>query len=83
MIMLPMPPAPSGQHRPGHDEEDRKTMTRLPAMIVALGLAFALAGCGARGKPEPPPGSTPPDPDREIVLDPLVKAPESSTTATK
>ncbi len=58
-------------------------MTRMPAMIAALGLALLLAGCGARGNPEPPPGSKPPDPDREIVLDPLVKAPDSATGSTK
>ncbi len=58
-------------------------MMRLPAMIIALSLAFVLAGCGARGKPEPPPGASPPDPDRAIVLDPLVKGPDSPATATR
>jgi predicted small lipoprotein YifL len=39
------------------------------ALLVAAGL---LAGCGARGGLDPPPGSTPPNKDDPFVLDKII-----------
>ncbi|WP_197059636.1 hypothetical protein [Thermopetrobacter sp. TC1] len=48
-------------------------MNRLHKILIAILSAAFLAACGAAGKPEPPPGAKKPDPDREIVLDPLIR----------
>ena len=54
-------------------------MIRTATALIALSLL--LAGCGANGAPEPPEGYQP-HPDRDFVLDPLVKAPdEGQSTA--
>ncbi len=46
-------------------------------MVKRIVLAFLLSGflaaCGARGALEPPPGAPKNPPDREIVLDPLIR----------
>ena len=41
--------------------------------IAMLAMSLLLAACGANGAPKPPPGYTP-NPDRDFVLDPLVKS---------
>ena len=46
-------------------------MTR--RIIILLALAGLLAACGARGALKPPPGAPEQQPDRNIVLDPLIK----------
>jgi len=42
--------------------------------VILLILSAGLAACGARGALEPPPDAPKQQPDREIILDPLVKA---------
>jgi predicted small lipoprotein YifL len=54
-------------------------MIRTATALIALSLL--LAGCGANGAPEPPEGYQP-HPDKDFVLDPLVKAPEKGRPAT-
>ncbi len=48
-------------------------MNRLHKILIVCLAASILASCGLDGKPEPPPGAKNPDPDREIVLDPLIR----------
>ncbi len=43
-------------------------------IVIVLGLACLLAACGARGALQPPPGAPQSPPDRDIVLDPLIKS---------
>ena len=45
----------------------------LKRIIIVMSLAGLLAACGARGALQPPPGAPEKHPDREIILDPLVK----------
>ena len=45
-----------------------------PAILISLIVMLALAGCGRKNALETPEGAPPPpDPDRPVVLDPLVK----------
>ncbi len=48
-------------------------MIRLHKILIATIAAAFLAACGANGAPEPPPGAKKIDPDREIILDPLIR----------
>ncbi len=41
-------------------------------IFFLLALAGVLAACGARGALQPPPGAPEKQPDRHIVLDPLI-----------
>ena len=44
-------------------------------MLIIFGVAaLLLAGCGRKGAMEMPEGATPPDKDRPVVLDPLIKS---------
>jgi predicted small lipoprotein YifL len=54
---------------------------RLVTLVMVSLMAAGLAACGARGKPEPPPGARAPDPDRAIPVDPLIRAPAPSATS--
>ena len=51
-----------------------KTLQTKARLVVLLGLSAILASCGARGALQPPPDAPKQQPDREIILDPLVKA---------
>ena len=42
-------------------------------VIISLITMLALAGCGRKSALEAPEGAPPPDPDRPVILDPLVK----------
>ena len=44
----------------------------LKTMLPLLAMSLLLAACGANGAPEPPEGYTP-QPDKDFVLDPLVR----------
>ncbi len=52
------------------------------AAASLLACALLLAACGANAAPEPPQGYTP-QPDRQIVLDPLVKYDVADTGAAR
>jgi len=47
-------------------------MTR--RILVLMVLSGFLAACGARGALQPPPGTPEKQPDKDIVLDPLIKS---------
>ncbi len=48
-------------------------MSRLAKLLGVIGVAILVAGCGARGPLEPPPGAqNDPDADPPFILDPVV-----------
>ena len=49
-----------------------RVMNRTARIIAALALVALIAGCGARGPLEPPPGADPNPPPEPFVLDPVI-----------
>ena len=43
-------------------------------ILILLALGGLLAACGAQGALQPPPGAPKEPPDKEIVLDPLIRS---------
>ena len=51
-----------------------KTLQTKARLVVLLGLSAILASCGARGALQPPPDTPKQQADKEIILDPLIRA---------